>query len=71
MRVCVQGSDGAPVWNFGDGYGETALSYLDDGTQERIIQVLLDAVAEARSQLSGPLQVANIVPYIRLATAKV
>ena len=60
MRVRVEDHAGETVWSYGDGYGETATSYVIDGTQARIIAALVAALAEARGQLGGaPLQVAD------------
>ena len=71
--VTVTDERGAIIWACGgvDGPGFTSMAYLEDGTQERIIETLLGALVEARGQLRRPLQVTNVVPYVRAAAAEV
>lgn len=74
LKVEIQDEDGAVVWSFRDGLaatGYTSMSYLKDGTQERLIEALIAAIGEARGQLRRPLQVLNVVPNIRLAAGQV
>jgi hypothetical protein len=74
FKVEIQNPDGTVIWSFRDGViatGHTSMSYLTDGTQESVIDALLVALAEARGQLRRPLQVLNVVPYVRPATGQV
>ena len=71
MRVRVEDANGVSVWSYGEGYGETSSSHLQDGTQERIVEALLQALAEARGQSGCALQVLNVVTNIRAAAAEV
>jgi len=70
MRVYIE-QDGEKAWSHGEGHGDTSLSYLQDGTQEQIIQALEAALVEARGQLGRRLQEADIIPYVRRTAAKV
>lgn len=70
MRVCIE-QVGERIWSHGEGHGDTSLSYLHDGTQSRIIEALEAALVEARGQLGRRLQVADVIPYVRRAAAKV
>lgn len=62
--VTITDENGAVVWAFGglDNGGITSMAYLEDGTQERIIDVLLGAVVQARGQLRRPIEVLTVVP---------
>jgi hypothetical protein len=57
VEVIVQGVSGRVIWEYqilpfrG---GITSKAYLDDGTQQRIIDALLSALIEARGQLRSP-----------------
>jgi len=67
-------NEGHPIWSYRDGPspgGMAAMDYISDGTQERIIEALVVALAEARGQLRGAFQVSNVVPYVRPATSQV
>jgi hypothetical protein len=71
MRIYIESPDGERLWSFGDGHGETSLSFLHDGTQERIIWLLERALLEDQGQLSRQLQEANIIAYVRRTPGKV
>jgi hypothetical protein len=74
MKVAVHADDGAIVWwrTSEPAAGFTTDNYLRDGTQQKIIAALVDALAEARGQLGGfSLQVVDTVTDIRGAPAKV
>ncbi|MBI3675946.1 MAG: hypothetical protein HY243_04940 [Proteobacteria bacterium] len=62
---------GKTIWSFqlrnGQKSGITSRSYLSDGTQQCIIDALLDALIEARGQLGGSLHVLNAVAKLPLA----
>lgn len=51
--------------------GFTSMSYLKNGTQERIVDALLAALVEARGQLRSSPHITNVVTNIRPATAQV
>jgi hypothetical protein len=74
MTITIQDEKGAAIWSFTGGNntsGLTSMAYLTDGTQQRIIDALLLAVAEARGQLRSPFQITNVVPYVRPAPGEV
>jgi hypothetical protein len=75
MKICVQTQDGTIIWEratYPCVGGFTANSYLRDGTQQKIIAALVDALAEARGQLSSlPLEIADVVADVGDAPAKV
>jgi hypothetical protein len=71
MRVRVEDVEGRSIWGYGDGFGETATSYVTDGTQAKIIAALVAALAEARGQSGGAFQIADVVADIRPAAAEV
>ncbi len=74
MKVCVQDDAGAVIWSrtSDPARGLTAESYLHDGTQQKIIAALVDALAEVRGQLgSVSLKVVNAIADVGTAAAKV
>ena len=77
MKVSIFSENGYLLWSreITEGHtpsGITSANYLRDGTQHKIIVALVDALAEARGQLSGPpLQVVDAVTDVGLAAAKV
>jgi hypothetical protein len=74
MKVCIQDNDGALIWSrtADPASGFTAENYLRDGTQQKIIAALIDALEQARGQLGGlSLQVVDAVPEAVGTSAKV
>jgi hypothetical protein len=77
MIVSVSDKNGAPIWERRSYIGEplgglASQSYLRDGTQNKIIDALREALEQAEAQLSGAsLQVRDIVSDIGAAAAKV
>lgn len=74
MKVCIFSSDGDLVWSRETerAAGVTAERYLNDGTQQGIIDTLVAALVEARGQLGRvSFQVVDAVADVRLATTKV
>lgn len=74
MKVCVQDDTGALIWSHtaDPAAGFTAENYLRDGTQQKIIAALVDALAEARGQLGRvPLNVVDAVADIGVTAAEV
>ena len=76
MKVSVFSNDGEMLWSreitAGQPSGITSTNYLRDGTQQKIIGALVDALAEARGQLGRlPLQVVDTVSNVGAAAAKV
>lgn len=75
MKVAISVA-GQIVWSVenhnGCRSGTTSVDYLSDGTQQKIIDALVRALAEARGQLGRPaLQVVDAVPDVRPAPAEV
>lgn len=67
LTVSISDPCGAVIWSYRDGRcpeGQTATVYLIDGTQQRIVDALLTALAEARGQLGRAPNVLNIVPDV-------
>ena len=66
---------GELFWSYESGglrAGFTSANYLRDGTQDRKIGALLEALAEARGQLGRlPLEVVNAVPKVGPPAAKI
>jgi hypothetical protein len=74
LNVKIQADDGSILWSFQDGptpTGIASMQYISDGTQERIVDALLAALAEAKGQLRRPLQVLNVIPNVRSAASQV
>ena len=74
MKVCILNDKGLLIWSreAEPANGFTSNSYLRDGTQQKIIAALVDALAEARGQLGGfSLQVVDAVADIGATAAKV
>lgn len=76
MKVSVFSASGSLLWSreLTDGHqsGFTSANYLREGTQQKIIGALIDALVEARGQLSRlPLQVVDAVSNVRSTAAKV
>jgi hypothetical protein len=74
LNVILEDETGKSIWSHGDAPirgGMACTSYLSDGTQQRIIDALLLALVQARFELSGAPEVANVVPYSRLAAAQI
>ena len=75
MKVCILAEGGDVVWSYATGLvscGLAATSYLHDGTQQRIIAALVDALEQARGQLGGgALQVADVVADVGAPPAKI
>jgi hypothetical protein len=56
----------------GQASGFASTEYLCDGTQRKIIDALVEALAEARGQLGRfSLQVVDVVSDVRLAATKI
>jgi hypothetical protein len=73
MKVCVY-SEGDLVWSRETEHaaGRTAECYLRDGTQQKIIDALVGALAEARGQLGYvSLQIVDAVTDVRTIAAKI
>ena len=74
MKVCILSDDGALIWwrATEPAAGFTSDGYLRDGTQQKIIAALVEALAEARSQLGGfSLQIIDAVTDVGTAPANV
>ena len=74
MKVCIQDDTGSLIWSrtADPASGFTAENYLRDGTQQKIIAALVDALAEARGQLgSVTLNVVDAISNVGVAAAKV
>lgn len=75
MKICIQTQDGTLIWErtTEPAGGFTDDNYLRDGTQQKIIAALVDALAEARGQLGGaPLfNVVDVVADVGVATTEV
>jgi hypothetical protein len=74
FNVSIHADDGSVLWSYQDGpisNGVAAMQYISDGTQQRIIAALLAALTEAKGQLRRPLQVLNVVPYVRPTASQV
>ena len=75
MKIFVQTQDGTIIWERttdSNVSGFTANSYLRDGTQQKIIAALVDALAEARGQLGRfTLQEVDAVPDVGAAATKI
>jgi hypothetical protein len=75
MKVSIFAGDGKLIWsrNTKPLGGYTSESYLRDGTQQKVIAALVDALAEARGQLGGaPLfNVVDAVADVGVTAAKV
>lgn len=73
-RVIVRVSFQETVWEFWKDRtsqgGLSSIESLKNGDQQRIIDALLAALVEARGQLGGALQVADVVPYRGVAPAE-
>lgn len=69
LIVSVSFQEGETVWEFWKDHqsqgGLSSTVNLKNGTQERIIDALLAALVEARGQLGGSFQIADVVPYRR------
>ena len=74
LTVSLQNKQGDVIWSYCGGHdpkGLTSQTHLQDGTQQRIIDALLSALVQARCQLGGAFEVANVVPYIRPTATQV
>jgi hypothetical protein len=74
MKVFVQGDDGTLLWwrDAAPAGGFTADGYLQDGTQQKIIAALIEALGEARGQLGSPsLKIVDAVSEAGAAAAEV
>src|SRR3954462_5871345 len=64
VRVSFQ--EGETLWKYWkdrDSQGAFPALNTNGGMQQRIIDALLAALIEARGQLGGSLQIADVVPY--------
>jgi hypothetical protein len=74
MKVCIQDDDGAIIWSRSTEppCSFTAQGYLRDGTQQKIIATLVEALAQARGQLGGfSLKVVDAVADIRASAPEI
>jgi hypothetical protein len=77
MKVNVLSDADELLWSRqtmnGDCSGITSADYLQDGTQQRIIGALVEALSEARGELGGfrALQVVDAIAHSRAATAEI
>ena len=75
LTVTIRDEAEVILWSYQDGIsanGLTSMTYLTDGTQQRIIDALLAALIEARGQLRrATLNVTNVIPYVRPTTAEI
>ena len=74
--IVVVSECGAPIWErrtSRNGRGGLAnRSHLLDGTQEKIVEALRDALEQAAAQLRGAcFQVGDVIPDVGAASAKI
>lgn len=68
MKVQIIDKDGKTIWERGENQGMTSTAYRTDGTGQKIIEALTDALENAKAQL-GIFDEADVVANVGLTTA--
>ena len=75
MKVSIFADNGALLWSRNNAAdqpsGFTSNNYLCDGTQQKIIDALNDALTEASGQLRGSFEIPDVVSDVRATATEV